>query len=156
MPAPAAKKKSAKAKREKVNPLIQLIKAVSSHKADFSCGGEIQVTENEERFKDRTVENARLNCAPIVLRWDLPSGNTTSKLKLLPSEGQDAAACIEDISKLYAATTVGKLAEDNLPESYGKAATLDVDQFSTNFSPYDVGIVDAIAQVLLPGVANLL
>ena len=31
---------------------------------------------------------------------------------------------------------------------------LDVDRFSTNFNPYDVGIIAAIAQTLLPGVAS--
>ncbi len=35
-------------------------------------------------------------------------------------------------------------------EGYRKALKLDTSQFSTNFCPYTLGIVDAIAQILLP------
>lgn len=35
-----------------------------------------------------------------------------------------------------------------------KAAKLNSDQFSTNFNPYDTGIIGAVAQTLLPGIAR--
>ena len=41
-----------------------------------------------------------------------------------------------------------------LDESYRQAVKLDSNQFSTSFNPYEVGIIDAIAQSLLPGIAR--
>ena len=41
-----------------------------------------------------------------------------------------------------------------LDESYRKAVKLDSDQFCTSFNPHEVGIVDAIAQSMLPAIAN--
>jgi hypothetical protein len=39
-------------------------------------------------------------------------------------------------------------------EKIRKAGALDAAFFSTNFNPYDFGIVDAVAQELLPGIAR--
>ena len=41
-----------------------------------------------------------------------------------------------------------------LDESYRKAVKLDSDQFCTSFNPHEVGIVDAIAQSMLPAIAK--
>lgn len=53
-----------------------------------------------------------------------------------------------------APATLGKEGEEVLDESYRKAVKLDCNQFSTSFSSYEVGTIDAIAQNLLPGIAK--
>ena len=53
-----------------------------------------------------------------------------------------------------APATFGVGGEEVLDETYRKAVKLDARQFPTSFNPYDVGIVDAISQVLLPGIAE--
>jgi len=41
--------------------------------------------------------------------------------------------------------------EDVHDESYRRATKLDRSAFSIDFCPYELGIIDAIAQLLLPG-----
>ena len=138
--------------------LDQLIGAVSAQKAAFYCGGDVLVSENEEspasRFEDLTRDDNKAISPPTVIRWDLPSGKTLRKLTLPPSEGADGDNAIGSLLKHSTPATFGKKGEEVLDESSRKAAKLDANQFSTSFNPYDVGIVDAIAQVLLPGIAK--
>lgn len=44
----------------------------------------------------------------------------------------------------------GYKGEDVLDESYRKAVKMDRSNFSSDFCPYELGIIDTIAQVLLP------
>lgn len=44
----------------------------------------------------------------------------------------------------------GHNGEDILDETYRKATKLDRSAFSVDFCPYEVGIIDTIAQMLLP------
>lgn len=48
----------------------------------------------------------------------------------------------------------GYKGEDVIDESYRKAAKLDCTAFSTDFCPYKLGIIDTIAQVLLPNAGS--
>jgi hypothetical protein len=48
--------------------------------------------------------------------------------------------------------TFGCDGENVFDEKIRKAGALAADFFSTNFNPYDFGIVDAVAQELLPGI----
>ena len=41
-----------------------------------------------------------------------------------------------------------------LDENIRKAGKLEASDFSTSFNPYDYGIVDAVAQALLPGIVR--
>jgi hypothetical protein len=45
--------------------------------------------------------------------------------------------------------TFGRGQQDILDESYRKAGKLDPTQFSTNFCPYEAGIIDAVTTMLL-------
>lgn len=50
--------------------------------------------------------------------------------------------------------TFGFGGQNVLDEEIRKAGKLEATEFSTSFNPYDYGIVDAVAQALLPGIAR--
>ncbi|KAI9774057.1 MAG: hypothetical protein M1840_005150 [Geoglossum simile] len=61
------------------------------------------------------------------------------------------------ISKLLhdcAQATFGLDGKNVLDESYRKAAKMDNNLFCTNFHPHDYGIIDAIAQALVPSIES--
>ena len=82
-------------------------------------------------------------------------GKVIGKVTLPPIEPQTKdTAAVEELLKACAPATFGKKGEEVLDESYRKAVKLDSDQFCTNFNPHEVGIVDAIAQSMLPAIAK--
>lgn len=134
----------------------QLIEAVSDQKAAFCCGGIVRIKQDTAagRFDQMTCDDGEITRAPVVLRWDLPSGKTIRKMTLPPDDGVEDSAAIKALLKHCTPATFGKDGEEVLDGSYREAVKLDANQFSTNFHPADVGILDNIAQVLLPGVAK--
>lgn len=134
----------------------QLIHAVSDQKADFCCGGTVRITQDSAvgRFDKMTCDDGEVTCPPVVLRWDLPSGKTIRKLTLPPDNGVEDPATIKALLKHCTPATFGKDGEEVLDGSYREAVKLDANQFSTNFHPSDVGILDNVTQVLLPDVAE--
>ncbi len=112
-------------------------------------------------------EAKSLSCSPGVSRYQgyssfelsantvSPTGKATGKLALPPvMPNTTGTTAIEELLKSCAPATFGRQGKDVLDESYRKAVKLDSDQFSTNFNPCEVGITDAIAQSLLPGVVK--
>lgn len=84
-----------------------------------------------------------------------PIGKAIRKLTLPPIVSSTrGTTAIDELLKACAPATFGKKGEEVLDESYRKAVKLDSNQFSTSFNPYEVGIIDAIAQSLLPGIAR--
>lgn len=63
-------------------------------------------------------------------------------------------AFLQQLVKDCQPATFGFGGEDVLDEEIRKAGKLEATEFSTSFSPYDYGIVDAVAQALLPGIAR--
>lgn len=123
--------------------LKQLGTAISdqSDSAVFACGGEVPIGSYHD-----------LKTSSVDIRW----GSTASQGRLiqfrLPAKG-DQSDC-DSIQQLLVdcqPATFGRCDKDVLDESYRKAGKLDESQFCTNFNPHEYGIVDAIAQVLLPG-----
>ncbi len=106
------------------------------------------------RFDKMTCDDGEITCSPVVLRWDLPSGKTTRKLALPPDDSVEDSATITALLKHCTPATFGKDGEEVLDGSYREAVKLDANQFSTNFHPSDVGILDNITQVLLPDIAK--
>lgn len=141
---------------EETDFLDQIHGALSSHKSAFSCRGSIPIVAGDDsRFDCVTTKKKQLTSPPVTLRWDLPSGKATRKLTLPPAaEGTKGQADIMELLEDCSPATFGKKGEEVLDESYRKAAKLDSDQFSTNFHPHDVGIINAIAETLLPGITT--
>ena len=130
--------------------------AVSSHKSVFCCGGSTPiVADDDSRFDCGTTDKKQLTSPPVILRWDLPSGKAIRKLTLPPIvKGEEGQTAIKELLQDCSPATFGKNGEEVLDEAYRKAAKLDSSQFSTNFNPHDVGIIDVITQTLLPGIAK--
>ena len=157
------------------NFLGQIRVAASQSRAAFCCAGHVPITQ-ESPFKkiEDDVTDHQLTSTPIVIRWDCKDGKTLGKLTLptvqekkhgverphkkqrIASESIDTGdhATVQDLLNNCAPASFGKDGKDVLDESYRKAVKLDSDQFSTNFNPYELGIVGAIAQTLLPGIAK--
>ena len=157
------------------NILGRIRGAASQSRAPFCCAGHVPITKQSpfELIKDDVLDR-QLTSTPVVIRWDCEDGKTCGKLTLpivqekkpgpgRPRKKQRTAsdsidtgdhATVEDLLDNCAPASFGKDGEDILDESYRKAVKLDSDQFSTNFNPYEYGIIGAIAQTLLPGIAK--
>ncbi len=81
-------------------------------------------------------------------------GKAIRKITLPIESRTRGTAAIEELLKTCTPATFGKRGKEVLDASYRKAIKLDSDQFSTTFNPYEVGIIDAISQSLLPGIAK--
>ncbi|KAI1649021.1 uncharacterized protein F4817DRAFT_364087 [Daldinia loculata] len=87
----------------------------------------------------------------MILRWDspnqpMPSSHCKLKFPIEPSTLENLARLVADMNP----ATFGLGGKDVYDESYRKASKLDPSQFSLNFSPYECGIIDSVAQILLP------
>jgi len=114
--------------------------------ATFACGGSINICDDNTS----TNKMGQLSSPPVVIRWDNPDKTATHRVELPRPRGQG-----QELDKLISdcqPATFGLHGVDVLDESYRKASKLDSTEFSTNFSPYDYGIVDTIAQILFPSV----
>ena len=149
--------------------------AASQSKAAFCCAGQVPITQEStfEKIKD-DVTDRQLSTTPVVIRWDSKDGKTLGKLTLPTIQEQErsedrphkkqrtASDSVDSVVRTTvqgllddcAPASFGKDGKDVLDESYRKAVKLDSDQFSTNFNPYELGIIGAIAQTLLPGIAK--
>ncbi|KAM0802292.1 hypothetical protein BDR22DRAFT_844059 [Usnea florida] len=131
--------------------------AVSDQTATFCCGGSVPIIADGDEAKEHRFDDVAglIASPPVVLRWDFQNGKVIGKLTLPSIESQTGGtAAVEELLKACAPATFGKEGEDVLDESYRKAVKLDSDQFCTSFNPHEVGIVDAIAQSMLPAIAN--
>ena len=122
----------------------------SRHLANFACGGNIPVTK-----PDGSTDYPRLP-APVVIRWDHPvhsTENTSTATflgeKVVFSDEIQETAALSVLVRDCQPATFGRGQQDILDESYRKAGKLDPTQFSTNFCPYETGIIDAVTTVLL-------
>jgi len=91
--------------------------------------------------------------SPVILRWDSSNdSNLTSKL-VFPLE-PNTSGNLEQLVKDCQPATFGYKGKDIYDETYRKASKLDASAFSSTLNPYELGIIDAIAQVLLPSVKD--
>lgn len=150
------------------NPLFEQLRmsvAKETVEFTFACGGIIPIITPS----DPSTENANdepttpttptssitvlspTSCAPVDLRWDpldnaVPARQTKLTFPLTSETEDNLAQLLRDMQP----ATFGRGGEDVYDEGYRKAAKLDPSRFSSTFSPYELGIVDTVAQVLLP------
>jgi hypothetical protein len=128
----------------------------------FACGGTIKAKQPEQTSladallaaghakKSVAEDQVQALAEPITIRWD--SATSIEKLTL-PLSGNEINKENSDIAKLAAGTqpaSFGFYGQDVIDESYRKASKLDTSAFSTNFCPYESGIIDIIGQALPP------
>ena len=70
------------------------------------------------------------------------------------SSQADKPEVLDELLKHCQPATFGRGRGDVLDEPYRKAAKLDTTEFATTFCPYMAGIIDVVAQLLLPKVAD--
>ena len=131
--------------------------------ANFCLGGNIPLIPNYV-FSTSGLEYGSskkpIAAPPTVVRFDLSDGGMGKVQFPLPifssteeSEGDAHDGKLKQLDELLQAcspATFGWEGKDVLDESYRKAGKLDRSQFAVDFHPHDYGIVDAIAQTLLP------
>jgi hypothetical protein len=123
----------------------------------FACGGNIPIVASlPDAVEEADDEKLRAtSCLPIHLRWDSSdetalSSQTKVTFPLEPNTEKNLVQLIKDM----APATFGLGGEHVYDEAYRKATKLDQTGFSSSFSPYELGIVDTIAQTLLPSLRH--
>lgn len=87
----------------------------------------------------------------IDLRWDSNDRRRLfSETKLILPLEKETKDNLQLLLKDMQPATFGRGNKDVLDESYRKALKMDTERFLTNFNPYQAGIIDTIAQALLP------
>ncbi|KAL9111220.1 MAG: hypothetical protein Q9227_004297 [Pyrenula ochraceoflavens] len=139
--------------------LENLKEAVVGAKANavFCCGGSVLTPA------EKPVESSD---SPFVLHWDDKTLTSCHRLSLPPKESD--ASVIQKLYETCEPATYGLRGRDvydsmflvsfrsgkgnNMkhPASYRNAVKLDASQFTSNFHPYDYGIIDEIQRSLLP------
>lgn len=133
--------------------------AVQGSKAVYCCAGNGPITEKSpfEEFK-ATVHDTQLTSPRVLIRWDHKDGKSMGKLTFPPKSYHGNAkdqVAFKQFVEYCTPAVFGKDGKDVLDELYRKAVKLDIDQFSTSFSSYDIGIISAISQTIMPGIAKL-
>jgi len=133
--------------------LQDLMEAVEGYqaKANYCLGGSIPISETPTVYSSVA---GPITTPPVSLRFDQGNGETTKiTFPIEPANTQDDLA---ELLKTCTPATFGVGGRDVLDESYRKAGKLDSTDFSVDFHPYDFGVVDAIAQTLLPGIGKMM
>lgn len=130
-----------------VTLLDQLSAAVSNERptATFACGGEVPIAGNRDTNRSGTIGDRRVSSS-VDVRWD----STPSEGRLVQFPVAPDSNSFQQLLLDCQPATFGRGGEDVLDESYRKVGKLDATRFCTSFDPYQCGIVDAVAQVLLP------
>jgi hypothetical protein len=122
----------------------------------FACSGSILIKNEPEVAPDqRPGPDEQRTSRPVTIRWDTATANSPAseqdacvKLTLPIAPGRNGG--VDRLCEHAQPATFGRGGEDVLDESYRKALKVDTDSFCSTFDPYTLGIVDTIAQVLLP------
>jgi hypothetical protein len=128
----------------------------------YACGGTVTITQSaapDSRSAGTAGDSSKLaavraSVGPVTLRWD--SATSIEKI-VLPLSSRARSKTPSPVAKLVAGTqpaSFGFKGEDVVDESYRKASKLDESAFSTNFCPYESGIIDVVGQALLPKITS--
>lgn len=140
---------------EETNRMDEAVEALFEHLkiSTYTCGGTIKVQQpdvhNNCGIDQMSMTETQL-ADPVTIRWD--SASSIEKLTL-PLTRKEATGQDSSVSRLVAGTqpaSFGFQGQDIIDESYRKASKLDTSAFSTDFCPYEAGIIDIIGQALLP------
>ncbi|OAA65394.1 Oxoglutarate/iron-dependent oxygenase [Niveomyces insectorum RCEF 264] len=142
---------SAEVTAELVGEIAKLLKA---DKGTFSIGGSIPIATTvggDEAASDAADQHTK--SAPIVVRWDPVSGPAGESRNMVFPPAVAAGLGDEQLAALLRdcqPATFGRGGEDVFDEEYRKASKLDASSFSSNLCPYGLGIVDTVAELLMP------
>lgn len=106
---------------------------------------------NTPNGEDNINVEAAPTSSPISIRWDSqdPASSMVSKI-VFPLEDAAGVKQLATMIQDCEPASFGFQGKDVVDESYRKAIKMDNTAFSTDFCPYKLGIIDTIAQMLLP------
>jgi hypothetical protein len=159
-------------REQKSHPLLNDLKNVlqgHAANANYCLGGSIPISSTSSPtshpFTTSPTKLSQITAPLITIRFDasspshFPSYSSSSSphpiSKIQFPHSSPSSPSPNSLELLFQAcqpATFGYQGHDILDETYRKAGKLDREQFSTNFHPADYGILDAVAQSLLPGV----
>ncbi|KAH0844910.1 oxidoreductase, 2OG-Fe(II) oxygenase family protein [Fonsecaea pedrosoi] len=96
-----------------------------------------------------SVEEHKMRCDPITIRWDSTGAVGGSHKVTLPCTDSQRPS-FEQLLKDCQPASFGRAGKDVMDETYRKAGKLDESDFCTNFNPYSLGIIATAAQALAP------
>lgn len=136
----------------------QLLRSFQNGRSDmvFACGGKVPIPiANNTTQQTPMKAGSAPTCPPVILRWDPGSESVpAAECKLeFPLDNSDDTT-VHNMKQLLLdmqPATFGYQGQDVLDESYRKASKLDPSHFACTFSPHELGIIDEVARILLPG-----
>ncbi|KAL4987017.1 hypothetical protein BDW68DRAFT_178189 [Aspergillus falconensis] len=120
--------------------------------ASFSCGGSIPVILGNINVPDK----GRSSSSPVSIFWSKGDDAIARKL-VLPLDISVPSAHPDTLRHLVAdcdPASFGRGEQDVIDPEYRRAGKINADQFATSFHPADFGILENIAQVLLPTISS--
>lgn len=120
-----------------------------THASTFACGGSLSLAVGKGGSPEDTDQDH--NTKPVTIRFE--DKHSANHVLRIPSPAKNDISDSETLITLLQVcepATFGRGNENVLDEGYRKAGKMDSEAFDTNFSPYETGIVDQIAQLLLP------
>ncbi|KAF1969278.1 hypothetical protein BU23DRAFT_591683 [Bimuria novae-zelandiae CBS 107.79] len=122
----------------------ELSKFINSKSATFACGGSVPIVSFPVQISASSTS--------LSLRWDSPNDTrSVSKLSfpISPAAIEQDVGLLELVRDCQPAS-FGFKGNDVVDYSYRKAIKMDRSAFSIDFCPYEHGIIDTVAQLLLP------
>ncbi|KAL4937863.1 hypothetical protein BDV06DRAFT_215581 [Aspergillus oleicola] len=120
--------------------------------ASFSCGGSLPITI----LHTATQEKDRIASPPVNIFWSKGDDSKAHKLTL-PIDISVVESSPETLQQLVVDCDIasfGRGEQDVIDPEYRRAGKINANQFATNFHPADFGILENIAQVLLPSISD--
>jgi hypothetical protein len=130
-----------------VNVEADLLTAVSSALSDsadkdvFAIGGKIDI------INPSSVSTVAKG--PVVIRWDSDERCHDRKVVLPVNDDVTSQRAFAQLLEDCEPATFGLADKEVLDETYRKAGKMDEAKFSTNFSPYEHGVIDTAVQALV-------
>ncbi|KAL7931711.1 oxidoreductase [Trichoderma chlorosporum] len=143
------------------NEILEGLKTILKNQSHlFACGGKVPIRDKEQSQSGNTTvapfvpSESRLS-NPITIRWDThikSQAESCAKVELPSPIG--AVANLNQLLQDCQPATFGLGGQDTYDKSYREALQMAPDAFCTDFDPYSLGIIDTVAQVLLPSVLD--
>jgi hypothetical protein len=125
---------------------------LETEKATFTVGGSIPVAHSREA----ATSSESTQSAPVTIRWDPASAPPGESRNMVfpPAPASEATGRgmeqLEALLRDCEPATFGRGGEDILDETYRKALKLDASKFASDLCPYELGLVDKVAGLLMP------
>lgn len=127
--------------------------------ATFTCGGSLPILTNPSRDEsgkltprtEEKVQDQRVLTKGVTFRW---GDHRYSGKATVPQRDDEEDGIIHEFVAACMPATFGRDGKDVYDETYRRAGALGVEDFMTDFCPYEAGIIDIVTQLLLPPITG--